>query len=753
MPWSGLPRVRNWGTAGFLVLLVAAAFAPQFLGYHFLPFGRYASYTKGLAESMGTPPAFEERYLERYIEHPWIYEPEPAWFTLYIPQGLYTAAQLREGRIPLWDPYTGCGTPTFDSGYFRPFDPFKLPFYLIPTLWTYAFGLSLLLAFGTWGAWVWLREEGVPPSARAFGCAVFALNPWVLERLALPDAAAYLVFPWCMVGLLRIRPGEWRTLSRAALPLILMGHIGHIEVCLILTLLASLAFLVSGRGEARLLPRALSLGAIALALLAALAVLWVPLFTMVLHSVSYKEAGVHLVFPYEWKALLTPSSDLYLLPVVGGAALCGLLWGRQRTLWAVLAGVALVVLMPLPFLGRAGAEGLFRLTSVAAFYFKPILWLSLTLLSAKGWEVVGGDRVPRALVASCGAAALTACSGLFLFASSPLPVQDLAALPGVTFFLALAGAAAPLLLASRRASKLRVIALFLALAPLAFPLSLNQLTWNRFRLSDHDLGSWMKREHPHGRIASVGFHPSFPIPPNWGQALGIRMGEQNSVFFPNSFLPLFASKNLPMTLVAYDVPQMEAFRQLGTSVFLLSGSDPAGGAPPLNSGRWASAYAVPNSPGRVYFAEAVRALDPGRNLSLQIMGFGDARAAVAVLDDPWGRPIPPVQGCPGGTWQVEFLEDGIHRIVLHTRNPSAGMLVLKDTWYPGWKASVDGAPEPIYRANGCFRGIDVPAGDHKVTLEYSPTRLYGAAAASVAATLALLAAALCRGWNTVRAMV
>jgi hypothetical protein len=49
-----------------------------------------------------------------------------------------------------------------------------------------------------------------------------------------------------------------------------------------------------------------------------------------------------------------------------------------------------------------------------------------------------------------------------------------------------------------------------------------------------------------------------------------------------------------------------------------------------------------------------------------------------------------------------------------------GLLVLTDTFYPGWRATVDGVEQPIIRANFLFRGIMVRAGQHHVELRYHP---------------------------------
>ena len=66
-------------------------------------------------------------------------------------------------------------------------------------------------------------------------------------------------------------------------------------------------------------------------------------------------------------------------------------------------------------------------------------------------------------------------------------------------------------------------------------------------------------------------------------------------------------------------------------------------------------------------------------------------------------------------------------------------LVLADTDYPGWHASVDGVDTPIYRANLNFRAVQVDAGQHDVRFEYRPDWLLpGALVSAVSLLIALL---------------
>lgn len=58
--------------------------------------------------------------------------------------------------------------------------------------------------------------------------------------------------------------------------------------------------------------------------------------------------------------------------------------------------------------------------------------------------------------------------------------------------------------------------------------------------------------------------------------------------------------------------------------------------------------------------------------------------------------------------------------VIEVETDQAGLLVLHDIYYPGWRASIDGTPTPIYRANILFRAIEMPKGKHTVRFEYAP---------------------------------
>jgi len=74
-----------------------------------------------------------------------------------------------------------------------------------------------------------------------------------------------------------------------------------------------------------------------------------------------------------------------------------------------------------------------------------------------------------------------------------------------------------------------------------------------------------------------------------------------------------------------------------------------------------------------------------------------------------------------------------------------GMVILTDSWYPGWRATVDGKSAVIEKAYGAFRGVVVEAGDHTVEMRYRPWSVFvGAALTAAAALVALFIATLNR---------
>ena len=89
----------------------------------------------------------------------------------------------------------------------------------------------------------------------------------------------------------------------------------------------------------------------------------------------------------------------------------------------------------------------------------------------------------------------------------------------------------------------------------------------------------------------------------------------------------------------------------------------------------------------------------------------------AILDRAPREPIDPETGVHD-TAETTRNEPTI--MEFRTHSSGRGILVVSEVFYPGWTATVNAQPVPIYRADGVLRGVSVPNGDSIVRFEYRP---------------------------------
>ena len=88
----------------------------------------------------------------------------------------------------------------------------------------------------------------------------------------------------------------------------------------------------------------------------------------------------------------------------------------------------------------------------------------------------------------------------------------------------------------------------------------------------------------------------------------------------------------------------------------------------------------------------------------------------AVVDDPNVS----LTGDNSGS-VASISEMSVNEIVINADiRQTASMIILSDTYFPGWRATVDGAPAKIYRANCAMRGVIVAPGTHTIIMSYQP---------------------------------
>jgi hypothetical protein len=146
-------------------------------------------------------------------------------------------------------------------------------------------------------------------------------------------------------------------------------------------------------------------------------------------------------------------------------------------------------------------------------------------------------------------------------------------------------------------------------------------------------------------------------------------------------------------------------------------------------------WKVRSSLPRAFAAQGVRVVPDGQVIQTLIDETLDPLAEIAL---PAGLPAP-----PGRAGTVRITQLGFDRVILDAQMDRPGHVVLLESWYPGWQATVDGHVAPLLRANLTFRAVPVPAGHHVVEMVYRPAEVTLGATLS-AVTLVLLSAAFIR---------
>ena len=111
----------------------------------------------------------------------------------------------------------------------------------------------------------------------------------------------------------------------------------------------------------------------------------------------------------------------------------------------------------------------------------------------------------------------------------------------------------------------------------------------------------------------------------------------------------------------------------------------------------------------------------------------DARAQLARLKEPDFDPeksvifaeelaerIAPSSGTGDGKSRVEVMNREMNGYRLRVESSERGVVLLSQMYYPGWKATVDGAETRVYSVDVALTGLVVPSGSHDVRLFFQP---------------------------------
>ncbi len=116
----------------------------------------------------------------------------------------------------------------------------------------------------------------------------------------------------------------------------------------------------------------------------------------------------------------------------------------------------------------------------------------------------------------------------------------------------------------------------------------------------------------------------------------------------------------------------------------------------------------------------------------------DDQAVARLLDDAFDSdnqgitavPVPLSRRSPLPYTPASIVSYQSDRVVINATASETGLLILRDQYHPGWKATIDGQQAPVLRVNHAFRGIVLPPGKHEIILTFQPTSLSAGMAVS-----------------------
>lgn len=181
----------------------------------------------------------------------------------------------------------------------------------------------------------------------------------------------------------------------------------------------------------------------------------------------------------------------------------------------------------------------------------------------------------------------------------------------------------------------------------------------------------------------------------------------------NHFDPLLVERYADLLEAAVEAPGL--LRAMGATHVATDRSWPDGER--VHSSGPVRFYGLPNAPGRAWIVPEGRRVAAEDTLeAVANPAFDPGVEVVLDVEPPLDSPS---QGT-SGDWQILSLQDAPNAVTIRASLEAPGTLVLADTWYPGWEATVDGERAELLRANHAFRAVKLDEGSHAIEMAYRP---------------------------------
>jgi hypothetical protein len=177
-----------------------------------------------------------------------------------------------------------------------------------------------------------------------------------------------------------------------------------------------------------------------------------------------------------------------------------------------------------------------------------------------------------------------------------------------------------------------------------------------------------------------------------------------------------------LALISATPRALHTLRTLAVQRLLQPSTQPPLESPELSTvyeGRDGRIYRIRDALPRAWIATAQRVVaDEKEALAAVADPEFDARRAV-VSEEPL-EGVPAGTGNPEAAGEARIVRDEPEHVTIEADATAPGVLVLADTWFPGWTATVDGRDAEIAKVDYVHRGVPLTAGRHVVDFRYRP---------------------------------
>jgi hypothetical protein len=108
-------------------------------------------------------------------------------------------------------------------------------------------------------------------------------------------------------------------------------------------------------------------------------------------------------------------------------------------------------------------------------------------------------------------------------------------------------------------------------------------------------------------------------------------------------------------------------------------------------------------------------------------GAGQAGRFEAVYREGMPVVLPKRAGQLVNFSDLRLARDNAGLIRIRLNSPASCLAVVAESWFPFWRAEVDGKPVPVLRVSCGLMGVELPAGSHEIVLRYRTPGSYAVA--------------------------